>query len=130
MFICEKNSSKLVRLLEKGFYYWGCFVARRPWLVISASLVLTSLFALGFLNLRFESDFNKLWIPKESSYLSNNKWLSDNFPQNKRIQSLIFQAEPNGNVLSPESLKFMMRLHQKISDLRPQNISFQDICHR
>lgn len=128
---CERNSSEVVRVLEKLFYSWGCFVARRPWTVIITSLILTSLCSIGFLSFTFESDPNKLWIPKGSSYLANKQWLSVNFPQNKRVQTLIFRAQgPNGNILSPESLKAMFKIHKMISKLRPKNTSFEDICQR
>ena len=130
MDICERGSSQFVKLLEKGFYNWGCFVARRPWHIIAASLFLTVICSIGLINLRFLADFSELWVAKGSPYLANNKWLFENFPNDKRIQNLIFHAEPGGNILSPESLKFMMRLHKKISEIRPQNVSFQDICYR
>ena len=130
MNFCEKGSSQFVKLLEKGFYHWGRFVARRPWLVIVTSLFVTSICSIGLINVRFLSDYNELWMSKESPYLANNKWLLDNFPQDQRIQSFIFQAEPDGNILSPESLKFMLALHKEITAIRHQNISFQDICLR
>ena len=130
MYFCEKLLSQFIKLLEEIFYRWGRFVARRPWFVIVTSLLATSLFSLGLINLRFLADFNELWISTESPYIANNKWLIDNFPQDKRIQSFIFHADPGQNILSPESLKFMMKLHKRIAEIRPQNISFQDICYR
>ena len=79
----------------------------------------------------FESDPNKLWIPKGSKYLANKEWLSENFPQDKRIQTLIFKAHgPNGNILSPESLKLMLKIHKLVSVLSFDNTSFEDICQR
>ena len=82
------------------------------------------------MNLRFETDAKKIWAPVSSVYHFNNKWISDNFPQDERVQTLIFQSQDNGNILSPQSLKLMMKLHTEIVDVRPQNTSFQDICHR
>ena len=130
MFLCVKGSSNLVTHLEKGFYHLGCFIARRPWIIIFTSLFITSICSIGLINLRFETDANKIWGPDSSIYISNNKWLSEHFPQDKRVQTLIFQSEENGNILSPQSLKLMMKLHKLITKLQPQNITFQDICHR
>ena len=141
-----KNSSVVVRYLEKGFYKWGRFVSRRPWLVITASLLLTVVSSLSFINfdypfrsdpdmklltLNFVSDPNKIWIPKGSEYLENKQWLSENFPQDKRVQTLIFKTTNlNGNILSPESLKLMFKVHKLISDLTAKDTSFKDICQR
>ena len=130
MFICRKGPSWLIHILESGFYKWGVTVATHPWTVIAISVVLTFVCSLGLVNFDKETDPNKLWIPKGSSYLSNKEWLSRNFPQDKRVQTLIFQSTTNGNILSPESLKEMMAVHKKISTLNPQNISFTDICER
>ena len=125
-----KGSYSLAAYLETGFYHFGYFVARRPWIIIFTSLFITFICSVGFINLRFETEANKIWVPYSSRFLSNNEWLSDNFPQDERLQTLIFQAQENGNILSPQSLKIMMKLHKAISALRPQNISFRDICHR
>ena len=130
MFICRKGPSWLIHILENGFYKWGVTVATHPWMIIAISVLLTFICSLGLIRFDKETDPNKLWIPKNSSYLSNKEWLSNNFPQDKRVQTLIFQSSENGNILSPESLKKMMVVHKKISALNPQNISFNDICER
>ena len=130
MSFCVRGSSSLVGHLETGFYHFGYFVARKPWIIIFTSLFITSICSVGFINLKFETDANKIWAPDSSIYVSNNRWLSDNFPQDKRVQTILFQSQRNGNVLSPGSLKLMMKLHKAITELRPQNVTFQDICHR
>ena len=128
---CKKDSSCLIKILENGFYKWGIIVASNPWCVILVSVLFSFICSLGLINFTSETDPNKLWIPKGSSYLDNKEWLSHNFPQDKRVQTLIFQAEHNGNILSPKALKQMMILHNKISSLHPENnASFNDICER
>ena len=128
MLFCLKSS--IVKHLETTFYHFGYLVAHRPWTVIFTSLFITSLCSIGFLNLSFETDANKIWGPDTSIYISNNKWLNENFPQNKRVQTLIFQSDKGENVLSPKSLQSMWKLHKKISDVKVQNTTFQTICHR
>ena len=128
---CKKDSSCLIKILENGFYRWGIIVASNPWCVILVSVLFSFICSLGLINFTSETDPNKLWIPKGSSYLDNKEWLSRNFPQDKRVQTLIFQAEHDDNILSPKALKEMMILHKKISSLRPENdASFNDICER
>ena len=143
---CGTRTSVVVQFLEKCFYHWGRLVARRPWIVIIASLTMTILCSLSFINfdypfrtdpnmklitLNFVSDPNKIWIPKGSDYLNNKKWLSKHFPQNKRLQTLIFKAEgDNGNILSPDSLKAMLKVHQLLDTYRVKNTSFDEICER
>ena len=130
MVICKKGSTWLVRILEDGFDKWGVIVASHPWLVIAVSVLLTFICSLGLINFSSETDPNKLWIPKGSSYLANKEWLVDHFPQDKRLQTLIFQSRLNENILSPRSLRQMMFLRKKIEILNPQLTSFKDICER
>ena len=86
---------------------------------------------MKLITLNFVSDPNKIWIPKGSEYLKNKEWLSENFPQDKRVQTLIFKSkDPNGNILSPESAKLMYKVHQLISKISQGNTSFKDICQR
>lgn len=130
MACCLKGTSSIVHHLEAGFYSFGYLVACKPWTVIFTSILITAICSLGFLNLQFETDANKIWVPNTSVYISNNKWLSDNFPQNKHVQTIIFQSEKGGNILSPRSLKLMLNLHKKIGKLNPQNVTFESICQR
>ena len=130
MSIWRNCTLKLHVGLDGGFYNWGRFVARRPWIVIVTSILVTCICSIGLINLKFETDANKMWIHNDSKYKINTKWISENFPQDKRVQTIMFRSESSANILSPESLKFMMKMHKKISELRPQNVSFPDICHR
>ena len=55
---------------------------------------ISGLSGLGLLNLRFETDGNALWIPKESPFLADSNWLKSNFDHDKprRINSLIIEG--------------------------------------
>ena len=129
MLPCKKSDTNIISLLESGFYKWGLFVAHHPWTIIMSSILLTGLCSIGFLNLSFESDGSKMWGPEGSPYVANNRWLKENFPQNERIQTILFQSKQNdGNILSPESLRYMYSIHKSIIKLNPEGISFQDIC--
>ena len=50
---------------------------------------------LGLINLRFETDGNALWIPKNSPFLVDSNWLKENFDNDKprRINSLIIEGK-------------------------------------
>ena len=131
MLFCSKSSSStIVDHLETLFYRFGLVVARRPWTIIFISLFVTSICSVGLINLTFETDANKIWGPDTSVYISNNKWLNENFPQSQRLQTLIFQSKENGNILTPRSLKRMMKIHNEISKIGPHNVTFESICHR
>ena len=130
MKLCSRGTSGIITHLEEGFYRFGLLVASRPWTVIFTSFFITLICSLGLLNLKFETDANKIWGPDTSVYLKNNQWLSDNFPQNERIQTLIYRSRNDGNILSPESLTWMLKVHQKISSIAVQNVTFESICRR
>ena len=127
---------RVIQLLEKGFERLGRFIARKPFLVILFCIVFTGLCAIGFLNLRLNSDIFAVWDTNPSrrsdgsQAVANRDWISNRFEDDKRAHTLIFKAtEPNGNILTPKALKVMLDIHQLIS--RPlQNVSFNDICYR
>ena len=59
--------------------------------------IIEGLSGLGILNLRFETDGNALWIPKDSPFLAHSNWLKDNFEHDnpRRINSLIIEGNNN-----------------------------------
>ena len=127
---------RVIQRLEKGFETFGRFIARKPFLVILCCILFTGLCAIGFLNLRLNSDIFAIWDTNPSRRSDgsqagvNRDWISNRFQDDKRAHTLIFKAtEPNGNILTPKALKVMLDIHQLIS--RPlQNVSFNDICYR
>ena len=102
------------------FFRWGIFVSKYPKLVIFSCLVITSLSALGFLNLQIESRAEKLWIPPDSPYINDKHWLDINFPRNTRHHSALFVSE-NDNILTPEYLQQMLELHTNVTQIKAEN---------
>ena len=49
---------------------------------------------MGILNLQFEGSGNALWIPKDSPFWADSKWIKENFHVDKprRIHSLIIEG--------------------------------------
>ena len=81
---------RVIQLLEKGFERLGRFIARKPFLVILCCLVFTGICAIGFLNLRLNSDIFAVWDTNPSrrsdgsQAVVNRDWISDRFEDDKR----------------------------------------------
>ena len=128
---------RMIQLLENAFEKLGRFIARKPCLVIISCLIFTGLCSIGFLNIKFNSDVYSIWDtnptrkPSGSQAVANKEWVSNRIVDNKRTHTLIFKTkEPNGNILTPKSLKIMLDIHKSISQTTLQNITFNDICYR
>ena len=126
----------VIRVLEAAFERLGRFISRWPYLVITLCLLWTGLCCVGFLNISFDSNIYEIWDTNPArdaegtQSVANREWIANYFEDNKRTHSLIFTAtDPNGNILTPNALQIMLKLHKEI--VRPlQNVSFSDICYR
>jgi len=123
----DSASRLVIGSLERLFLWWGKLVTRRPYPVILASLLLTAIASLGFLNFRMEHHANLLWIPLASPYNTNQAWLDTHFKNKDRVEVAIFKTN---NVLTPTALKEMLSLHKKIQNIKVEGQQFQDICSR
>ena len=83
--------------LEKVFFKYGQFVAKHPIPVVVGSLIFAGLcgIRLGF-EWASETDQTDLWVPKNSDFYRNQKWLTDNFPSSFRLSSIIIKAMVDG----------------------------------
>jgi predicted RND superfamily exporter protein len=77
-------SKVVIRLFEKFFYFWGCFVATHPWKVIMATLVVTGLSMIGLVNFNSEADGWKLWLPESSRHIQTQNWKKEHFVEDVR----------------------------------------------
>jgi len=127
MTFITKTNSVIIGGLESFFYKWGKFVSRHPYPVILTSTVVTVLCSLGFLVFRMEHQANLLWIPLESDYNVKQEWLDQNFQSNSRDEIMLFGSK---NVLTPESLKEMYQVYQRVSNIVVNGKTFDDICER
>ena len=67
--------------------------------------VLSSINLINILyNFRMEHKANMLWIPPESPYNTNKKWLDTHFEKDTRDQVVVFESE---NILTPDSIKYV-----------------------
>ena len=55
------------------------------------------------------------------------EWIDQNFPTKDRLQMMIVKAE---NILTPESLQKMFRLHQAVQNISVEDKTFKNICKK
>jgi hypothetical protein len=75
--------------MERFFLWFGQKVTKYPGWVILSCLIFAGLCSLGFLLLESENDQLELWVPKDSDFYRNSKWISKTFPSNVRAQQLM-----------------------------------------
>ncbi|XP_066939871.1 patched domain-containing protein 3-like isoform X1 [Macrobrachium rosenbergii] len=126
-------SEAVVNSLENFFYRFGRIAASFPWAFIAGSLIATGLACLGFLNFYVERKPERLWIPQGSDYVKTIDWQEKNFPQDQRVQMIIFEAKDN--VLTADYIREMFRVHQDIRatttvDGNGRTITQEDVCYR
>merc|ERR1712123_205905 len=55
------------------------------------------------------------------------EWLDENFQKDTRLNFYIFMSE---NILTPEALKSMYRVHKTVNNINIRGQTFADICER
>ena len=110
----------------------GRFCAKHPKKVIFASLSLSLLSCLGFLNFQWEASAIKLWIPSESDFAKNYAYLWENHPPDMRFHSLLFTTDNEvDNILEPKYMQRMYQTLKKVQNIRsPSNKTWEDLCFR
>ena len=97
--------------------------------MIVVAFIASALCAVGIVKIKFESRTEQMWIPTDSSFLPNKKWIGKHFTgEGKRNHVLIFESK--SNVISANNVKEMYRLHEKIANITVHGLKFQEFCYR
>ncbi|XP_067927836.1 patched domain-containing protein 3-like [Watersipora subatra] len=110
--------------LERFFYNLGYAVASRPWTVILATILITTLFGLGMFRFELKDSSAPIWIPSNSENLEQQRWVEEMFPTKYRYNMLLITAE---NVLEPAVLKQMLEYDILVKELTELNNSESDL---
>lgn len=128
----QRVSYVVVNSLESFFYWYGRTVASHPSRFIAFCTLLTGLSCLGFLNFEIENRSERLWIPQDSDYVKTLDWQRENFPQDQRIEMIMYSAE---NVLTADYIREMYRIHEELTSIeitnsKGQHFTQNDLCVR
>ena len=77
-----------------------------------------------------ETDSLNLWLPTDSKYVRNSKWLRENFPSKTRLSSILILSD---NVLEPTVIKETFLLLQQIKRIKvndSEEAVWEKICAR
>ncbi len=77
-------STACINLFERFFNWWGQTVAKHPWKVIFATLIITGVSLIGLINFNSEADGWKLWLPDDSKHIELQNWKENNFVEDIR----------------------------------------------
>lgn len=71
----------------------GYSIAERPWQIIGLCWLVVALCCLGFTQFDNERDPLKLWIPQNSEFLRNTKWIIEKFKEGTRVQRFVLDID-------------------------------------
>ena len=97
----------------------------------TGSLILAS---LSGIRLAFEwsseTESSELWVPRDSDFYLNKKWLRENYPSSTRGSFIIVKVKDDSqNILTNENLKFLLKIHQVVGSVKTnENVTYSDIC--
>ncbi|GJQ66784.1 hypothetical protein Trydic_g18553 [Trypoxylus dichotomus] len=122
----QRLSSFIITNTELFFYRLGCIVALNPksTILLTVSVVLLSL--TGFLRFHQEKNPLKLWVPQNSSFVSDSEWLMKTFEKAYRIEQVILEAP---DVLTPEVFKQLAKIDKEVKTIvSPSGYRYKDLC--
>lgn len=104
--------SLLISNLQNFFYWYGKFIAKKPWHFIIFCVSISALCSLGLIKFTKENRPFKLWIPQDSDFIKVMAWQDKNFPQQFRIHIAIYEAE---NVLTKDVFLEVLKIHNEVT---------------
>ncbi|CAG5135682.1 unnamed protein product, partial [Candidula unifasciata] len=99
----SRVSSGIAYVLETAFFKVGLFVGEFPIVTILTMVIMCGLCGLGMKTFHETEEQEKLWVPQTSRLIPEKAWVDKTFPQETRFVSFL-AAQPEGNILSPDSL--------------------------
>ena len=115
---CQKVQNAIFGNLERFFKWFGEIVAKFPWIVIPVSLTFMALTCLGIMNIYEETDQLELWVPTDSEFYVNSKWLKSAFPSSVRVQSFMILTKNEENILTKRNLQFLAKMNKEIAEIK------------
>ena len=112
---CHSFQNVVFGGMERFFMRYGTLVAKYPWAGILGCVVFSLLCGIGFLNFKEETDQNELWVPSNSDFYANAKWMSEAFPAKTRFSQYIALA--NDNILTKDMMLFLLDLKEQIDNI-------------
>ena len=92
------NNNEYFELL----YSLGRIVGNNPWKTILIALLVSVSCFIGIIEFYDEKRQEKLWVASDSESLKHSEWVSNRYPPQSRIVTVIGEIS---NVLSPNGMK-------------------------
>ena len=80
-------------LLRSCFFYWGCLVAKVPWLILIIAFILILPFCFGIFLMKVTTDPVKLWSAPENQARIEKNYFDEHFGPFYRNEMLIFTSD-------------------------------------
>jgi Niemann-Pick C1 protein len=132
----QRDTFKLLSILNSFFRRHGQFVARHPFHIIILSVLFTAVCSLFITQLTINTQPEKLWVPPNSIAATNKAYFDQVFGPFYRVEQLIITStlQNNNPILTKSNLIAVLNLQDQISNLTVEynNRTYQlrDLCYR
>ena len=107
-----------------------CYFCRHPFAVILFCVIFAGISSLPYiLDFKEEKDQLELWVPRNSEYYDNSKWIRANYPSKSRWSQVLLTTTYE-NILTVENIRKLFHIHAMINSLESENGTryYEDIC--
>ena len=71
----------------------------------------------------------ELWVPRDSNYYKNAKWLEENFPSTVRYMVVLLETTENENILKGKHIRQLFHLHSEIRKISTKSgANLKSVC--
>ena len=111
--------------MERFYLWFGKKVAKHPGYVILCCLIFAGFCCAGTFLSKSETDELELFVPRNSDFYRNSKWIEGNFPSKFRVQEFImvstgkpWQWYYGENIVTKSNLDLLNNIMKNISRIR------------
>ena len=114
-----------INLISCPFFY-----TRHPILTITMSgLIAVVCMVPAVIDYKEETLNLELWVPRDSNYYKNAKWLEENFPSTARYLVVLLETTENENILKGKHIRRLFHLHSEIREISSKNgANIESVC--
>lgn len=103
--------------LRKLFYKLGLLSGRNPFLLLVTSVVVCGTLCLGLIEMRVESDPQRLWVGPGSQAARDKETYEASFGPFYRITQVILSSQI-GPIITPDNIEALFDIHDQINSLK------------
>ncbi|OWF40719.1 Patched domain-containing protein 3 [Mizuhopecten yessoensis] len=140
--VCWSVYARVEKAIGKVFARYGEFVGTYPWIFLTVSVLVCCLLRIGLINLKSETDVEKVYTPMDSqaskdrstirtlfSDYSGTNFYSQNLIERNLHGSVIFKSKTSSNLLSLTNIQEIKTFHDQIkANVFGNGMDYSQLC--